>query len=82
MADLVSFAQSGLLLAVAICLPLLVVTAAVGLVMAVLQAATQIQDSALSHLPRLLAAAAVLTLLGPWMGRQVVALALRAFQMR
>lgn len=47
--------------------PLLGVTLIVGLVISVLQVATQIQEITLSYVPKLLAAALVLLLLGGWM---------------
>jgi flagellar biosynthetic protein FliQ len=43
----------------------------------VLQAATQLHDPTISHLPRLLAVAATLAVAGPWMGSQIVAFAVR-----
>jgi flagellar biosynthesis protein FliQ len=68
-----------LLLVVAVTLPVLAIAAAVGFVVAALQAASQIQDPTLSHLPRLLAVAAALALLGPWMGHEVAAFATQMF---
>ena len=56
-------------------LPVLAVAALVGLVTAALQAASQIQDPTLAHLPRLLAVVAALAVLGPWMGREIAAFA-------
>lgn len=47
--------------------PLLLVTLAVGLIVAVFQAATQINEMTLSFIPKLLAVAATLVLLGPWL---------------
>ncbi|MBM4361972.1 MAG: flagellar biosynthetic protein FliQ, partial [Deltaproteobacteria bacterium] len=44
-----------------------------------LQAALGLGDPALAVLPRLAVAAAGLAALGPWMGRELVALAARAF---
>ncbi len=70
-ADLVQRAEQALVLSVALALPIVAVAALVGLVVAVLQAATQIQDQAVAHLPRLLAVAVTLAALGPWMGRQI-----------
>jgi flagellar biosynthetic protein FliQ len=77
--DLLSLAQSALLVAVLTVLPVLAVAAVVGLVSALFQAATQVHDAALGHLPRLLAVALALLALGPWMGRQLVAFTLQAF---
>jgi flagellar biosynthetic protein FliQ len=78
-AALVHHAQQALLLVVAVSLPVLAVAAIVGLLTAVLQAATQIQDATLAHLPRLIAVVAALALLGPWMGHQVAAFAEQMF---
>ena len=76
---LVHHAQEALLLAVAVSLPVLAVAAVVGLVTAALQAASQIQDPTLAHLPRLVAVTAALVLVGPWMGRAIAQFAIRTF---
>jgi len=47
--------------------PLLLAGLAVGLVISVLQAATQINEATLSFIPKLLAMMAVLVIAGPWM---------------
>lgn len=47
--------------------PLLLSALLAGLVVAVFQAATQINEVTLSFVPKMLALAAVLTLMGPWM---------------
>jgi len=78
-AVLVHGAQQALLLVLAVSLPVLGVAALVGLTVAALQAASQIQDPTLAHLPRLLAVIAALALLGPWMGHEVAAFAAHAF---
>jgi len=77
--DLTSLGQQALLLSVAVALPVVAAAALVGLVVSVLQAATQIQDHTLGHLPRLLAVVAVLVATGPWIGSQIAEFALRAF---
>jgi flagellar biosynthesis protein FliQ len=76
---LVREAQQALWVAVAVSLPVLVVAAVVSLVAAAFQAASQIQDPTLSHLPRLLAIAAAIALVGPWMGHQVATFAAQMF---
>jgi type III secretion HrpO family protein len=78
-ATLVHAAQQALLLVVAVSVPVLAVAAIVGLVTAALQAASQIQDPTLAHLPRLLAVVAALAVLGPWMGHEVAAFAQHVF---
>jgi type III secretion HrpO family protein len=76
---LVRDAQEALLLVVAVSLPILGVSSVVGMVIAALQAATQIQDPTLAHLPRLLTVAVALAVLGPWMGHEVAAFAGHVF---
>jgi len=76
---LTELAQTALLLAVAISLPVVGVAAVVGLLVAALQAVTQLQDVTIAHLPRFLVVALALALAGPWMGEQVAAFAVQAF---
>ena len=47
--------------------PLLLVALFVGLAVSVLQVATQLQEATLSYVPKLLACALVLAMLGPWL---------------
>jgi flagellar biosynthesis protein FliQ len=51
---------------VAVAGPFVAAAIVVGLVVAVLQAATQIQDSAIAFVPKVLALGVVLLVLGPW----------------
>lgn len=76
-AELVLRAQEALLLSIAVTLPVIGIAAVVGLLVAVVQAATQIQDITIAHLPRLLAVAIALATLGPWMGGQIASFATR-----
>src|SRR4029078_12180761 len=71
---LVEHAQNALFLSLAVVLPVLAVAAVVGLVVAAFQAASQIQDPTIAHLPRLLAVVAALVGLGPWLGEQITRL--------
>jgi len=80
-AALLEQAQNALLLSVAVALPVLAVAALVGLSVAAFQAASQIQDPTIAHLPRLLAVIAALVILGPWMGSQIGAFAERMLVM-
>jgi flagellar biosynthetic protein FliQ len=52
--------------------PLLITALAVGLIVGIFQAATQINEMTLSFIPKLLAMAAVLALTGPWMIRHLI----------
>ena len=47
--------------------PLLLVTLAIGLLISIFQAATQINEMTLSFIPKLLGVGAALVLLGPWL---------------
>jgi type III secretory pathway component EscS len=80
-AALVEHAQNALLLSVAVALPIVAVAAVVGAIVAAFQAASQIQDPTIAHLPRLLAVVAALVIVGPWMGNQVGVFAERMFVM-
>ena len=74
---LVQHGQEALLLMVAVSLPFIGVAAVVGLLVAAIQAASQIQDPTIAHLPRLLAVVAACVALGPWAGHQVASFAER-----
>jgi flagellar biosynthetic protein FliQ len=53
--------------AIKLAAPLIGITTVVGLLVSVLQTVTQIQESSLTFVPKLIAAAAVLLVLGGWM---------------
>ena len=53
-----------------VALPMLAVALVVGLAISVLQAVTQIQEQTLAFIPKIIAIAAVLVILGPWMLNQ------------
>ncbi len=72
-------AREALLLTIGLSLPVLAVAALVGLIVAIIQTLTQIQDSSWAHLPRFLAVAVTLASVGPWMGHQIARFALRVF---
>jgi flagellar biosynthesis protein FliQ len=59
-------------LALRVGLPLLVAGLVVGLAVSVFQAVTQIQEQTLSFIPKILALAGVLIVLGPWMLNQLL----------
>ena len=64
--------REGLMLALLISGPPLVVSLVVGFVVGVLQSATQIHDHTLAFVPKLLAVALTLLALGPVLGAQLV----------
>ncbi|HYF23045.1 MAG TPA: flagellar biosynthetic protein FliQ [Caulobacteraceae bacterium] len=60
--------------------PVMAAALAGGLLVSVLQVATQLQEQTLSYVPKLLAAAVVLIALGPWMIHKITAFALETFK--
>lgn len=77
--DLTALSRQALLLSVAVALPVVGAAALVGLLVSVVQAATQVQDHTIGHLPRMLVVVAVLVVTGPWVGGQIAEFAVRAF---
>jgi flagellar biosynthetic protein FliQ len=59
--------QQGLYLILLVAAPVLLTVLVVGLLVSIFQAATQINESPLSFVPKLIAAAVVLLTAGPWM---------------
>jgi flagellar biosynthetic protein FliQ len=64
---ILSMGQRMLELAFILAAPVLLVTFLVGLIVSILQSATQIQEMTLSYIPKLIAAYVVVLLLGAWM---------------
>jgi len=64
---ILSMGQKMLELAFILAAPVLLVTFLVGLIVSILQSATQIQEMTLSYIPKLIAAYVVILLLGAWM---------------
>jgi flagellar biosynthesis protein FliQ len=59
--------QQGLYMLLLVSAPILLSVLVVGLVVSVFQAATQINETTLSFVPKVVAAVAVLAVAGPWM---------------
>ena len=70
--SVVSLVVDAMELALKIGLPLLLAGLAVGLIISVFQAVTQIQEQTLTFIPKILATAAVIIIAGPWMLDQLV----------
>lgn len=73
-------ARDGLMLALVLAAPALLAALFVALVVGVLQAATQVHESTISFVPKLLAVSVALLLSGPWMGAQILRFTDRVFQ--
>jgi flagellar biosynthetic protein FliQ len=65
--DVASVLHGGMLVTLKLCSPLLLASLAAGLVVSVLQAVTQISDSTLSFLPKLLATGLSIWVCGPFL---------------
>ena len=61
--------------------PVLIACLVVGLLISVLQVATQLQEMTLSYVPKLFAAALVMVVMGPWMIHQITRFAIRVITM-
>lgn len=64
---ILSMGQKMLELAFILAAPVLLATFLVGLIVSILQSATQIQEMTLGYIPKLIAAYVVVLLLGAWM---------------
>lgn len=65
--QVLTLGRDGLMTLLMVCAPMLLVVLAVGLIVSILQAATQIHEQTLSFVPKLLAAFGTLAIAGPWM---------------
>jgi flagellar biosynthetic protein FliQ len=66
---------------VIIAAPVLIAALLVGLLISVLQVATQLQEMTLSYVPKLLVSALVLIALGPWMIGRITQFAISTIQL-
>ena len=75
-----TFGQQSLYMLLMIAAPVLLTVLAVGLVVSIFQAATQIHEATLSFVPKIIAAVAVLVVAGPWMLATLVEFLQRTLQ--
>ncbi|MFT5355964.1 MAG: flagellar biosynthetic protein FliQ [Polyangiales bacterium] len=71
-AELTRLTAETLYLVLLVSAPALLVSLVVGFVVALLQAVTQVQDQTLSFVPKLVAVAAALVVMGGWMGAHMI----------
>jgi len=72
--------QQGLYLLLMVAAPVLLTVLAVGLIVSIFQAATQINEATLSFIPKLLATATTLVIAGPWMLKLIVSYTRELFE--
>ena len=75
-----TFGQQSLYVLLMVSAPILLTVLAVGLVVSIFQAATQIHEATLSFVPKIVAAVAVLGFAGPWMMTTLVEYLQRTLQ--
>ena len=75
-----TFGQQSLYMLLMISAPILLTVLAVGLVVSIFQAATQIHEATLSFVPKVIAAVTVLAIAGPWMLTSLVEFLQRSLQ--
>jgi flagellar biosynthetic protein FliQ len=78
--QVLSTGQQGLTVLLMVAAPVLLVILAVGLLVSIFQAATQINEATLSFVPKVLATVAVLAIAGPWMLTMLVEYIQRTLQ--
>ena len=78
-ATFIDLLQNAVWLVILLSAPLLLVNLIVGLGISIFQAVTQIQESTLTFVPKLLATFLVLVLAGPWMTQLVLDYSNRIF---
>ena len=72
--------QQGLYILLLVSAPILLSVLAIGLIVSIFQAATQIHEATLSFVPKIIAAVAVLAIAGPWMLTTLVEFVQRTLQ--
>lgn len=68
----ISLGQKALEMALILSAPVLLITFLVGLVISILQSATQIQEMNLSYIPKIIAAYITVLVLGAWMLNKLI----------
>ena len=63
----IDIAEQGVYVVLIVCGPLLLIALAVGLIVSIFQATTQIQEQTLAFVPKIVAVLLGLIFLGPWM---------------
>ncbi len=79
--QVLTLAREALMLALMLAAPLLLASLAVGVLVGLFQAATQINEMTLSFIPKLMALAAVVVIAGPWMLQSLMEYTRRLFEM-
>ena len=73
--------HDALMLALLLCGPMLIISIIVGLVISIIQAATQVHEQPITFVPKLVAIALILLLTGPWMMNQMNEFTVKLFDL-
>jgi len=71
-AYVLSLAQSAVMLVLILAGPVLLISLVIGLVISLIQAATQINEATMTFIPKIIGIVAVLLILGSWMLQQLL----------
>jgi flagellar biosynthesis protein FliQ len=71
----IQLAEQGVYMILIVCGPLLLLSLAVGLIISIFQATTQIQEQTLAFVPKIVAVLVGLVFFGPWMLSKMVSYA-------
>jgi flagellar biosynthetic protein FliQ len=75
--QVVAIAQDALMTTLIVSAPILLVTLAIGVVISLVQAMTQINEVTLTYVPKILAVFGVFAVAGPWMMSEVTGMTTR-----
>lgn len=74
-----TLAQDALRITLMLAAPLLIISLVVGVLVAIFQAATQINEVTMTFIPKILGISLVVALMGSWMGQQLLAFTAQIF---
>ena len=80
-ATVLELVSATFVLAAKLCAPMLLAALVVGFIVSVFQAVTQLNDSTVAFLPKLIAVALALWISWPWLTQEVVSYTVRIFGM-
>ena len=75
----IDVARNALIVAFELGAPVLLASLAIGMLVSVFQAVTQINESTLSFVPKIVVVVGTLAVLGPWMGQTIIAYTVNVF---
>lgn len=77
--EVIAIAERGIYTVLMVCGPVVLIALAVGLIISIFQATTQIQEQTLAFVPKIVAVLVGLIIFGPWMLTQMLSYANEIF---